>query len=630
MTADPRRYRSHLPFFATPMSQLLGSALLLVSAGGGSGCISPVVDNSGAGGASASPSTGKGSASTGSPSAAGGGIASASSSASGTGSGGGAASSSSAGAGGAAASSASSGVGGAVASSASSGAGGAVASSTSSGVGGGSASSASSASSSSGSGGAGGIDILDCTSPGFNGGDTVWTTSDVGAFLFPPDALSLQWGSSALLVGSTGHVFAKTEHSFLGANASTWVYTVQLDELDSHGAGLGNKSITGATTFGIITSTAVIFGNERHAFTASLAYPYGQHIEQIDSDAVSYVSPTKQNSDGRIGGAVGNTDGELFGWFQKGIPLANQWSFPWTVDHGEAAVVKWSSAGAPLYTKFLPKSTSSVVAGNSGDLFFGGESYPGLDIGCGPLAGAGSNYVARIDTSGQCMWHRFVDGATGTGGTVRVSDPAADGSVVLVEESFHGMVDAGCGPMTSSASGSSFVAKLDSAGGCVWSQSFPVPSLGASRFPSGDLLLSARFAGTLDLGGGPLTSVGINDMALARLDISGAHVWSKSFGTSGVDLCVSSPSCPLGRAVVDATGGVVLGGGPLTGWVDFGGGPLGSMASVSYAVKLDGSGAFLWHHVLPAKSSVMPDPCGAVLVAYPGNGPSVTLSKLAP
>ena len=67
----------------------------------------------------------------------------------------------------------------------------------------------------------------------------------------------------------------------------------------------------------------------------------------------------------------------------------------------------------------------------------------------------------------------------------------------------------------------------------------------------------------------------------------------------------------------------------LIGWVDFGGGPIGSMAEQTHAVKLDGAGAFLWHHRLPAQTLVTPDPCGAAITAN-DNGVDVTVTKLAP
>lgn len=113
---------------------------------------------------------------------------------------------------------------------------------------------------------------------------------------------------------------------------------------------------------------------------------------------------------------------------------------------------------------------------------------------------------------------------------------------------------------------------------------------------------------------------------LVHRSATGAHVWSKSFGSPGVGLCGG-----LGQrcnAVADANGSVVLSG-ALTGWVDSGGGPLGSMAAQTYAVKLDGGGAFLWQHPWPDHTTVKVDPCGAVVGAYDA-GPYMTVDKLAP
>jgi hypothetical protein len=44
------------------------------------------------------------------------------------------------------------------------------------------------------------------------------------------------------------------------------------------------------------------------------------------------------------------------------------------------------------------------------------------------------------------------------------------------------------------------------------------------------VLVAGTLQGTLDLGGNPLTSVGGNDIFLAKLDSGGNHVWSLRLG----------------------------------------------------------------------------------------------------
>jgi len=54
----------------------------------------------------------------------------------------------------------------------------------------------------------------------------------------------------------------------------------------------------------------------------------------------------------------------------------------------------------------------------------------------------------------------------------------------------------GCGQLTSTAPSSVYLARLDTSGTCLWSPSFDVAALGVALFPGGDLLLSTKTLGT--------------------------------------------------------------------------------------------------------------------------------------
>ena len=47
---------------------------------------------------------------------------------------------------------------------------------------------------------------------------------------------------------------------------------------------------------------------------------------------------------------------------------------------------------------------------------------------------------------------------------------------------------------------------------------------------AGDVIVAGMFEGTIDLGGGPLVSVGGDDLFVTRLGADGAHVASRRFG----------------------------------------------------------------------------------------------------
>ncbi|MBU1073916.1 hypothetical protein KKG45_11780, partial [bacterium] len=103
---------------------------------------------------------------------------------------------------------------------------------------------------------------------------------------------------------------------------------------------------------------------------------------------------------------------------------------------------------------------------------------------------------------------------------------------------------------------------------------------------AGNVIVCGHHAGDIDFGGGTLSCAGGDDAFLAKFDVDGNHIWSRSFGDS---------SDQQGIAVgVDAAGNIYL-----TGWfrsiVDFGGGPLtGPGNEDTFLAKFDGLGNHLW------------------------------------
>jgi hypothetical protein len=105
---------------------------------------------------------------------------------------------------------------------------------------------------------------------------------------------------------------------------------------------------------------------------------------------------------------------------------------------------------------------------------------------------------------------------------------------------------------------------------------------------SGNVVITGTFAGTMDFGGGPLTSAGSWDIFLAKFDATGAHQWSQRFGAAGND---------GGTAVtVDGAGNITMTGYFLAP-VSFGGAPLaGHGGRDIFVAKFDGNGLHQWSH----------------------------------
>jgi hypothetical protein len=182
--------------------------------------------------------------------------------------------------------------------------------------------------------------------------------------------------------------------------------------------------------------------------------------------------------------------------------------------------------------------------------------------------------------------YRFGDGNFQFGRGVAVD---GEGNV-LATGSFSGSVDFGGGPLTSAGASDIYLAKFDSEGNHLWSQRFgdsdiQIP-LGVATDGAGSVFITGMFYGTVDFGGGPLIGAGGRDIFLAKFDPSGNHLWSHGFGDED-----SQESTGL---ALDGGGNVFI-----TGWfdgtVDFGGGPLDVNGDLDvFLARFDPNGNHLW------------------------------------
>jgi hypothetical protein len=261
-------------------------------------------------------------------------------------------------------------------------------------------------------------------------------------------------------------------------------------------------------------------------------------------------------------------------------------------------VVKLSGAnGAHLWSQRFGDTDHDlgydVAADRSGNALLAGNFSGTVDFGGGPLTSAGSRdiFVAKFSgADGSHLWsQRF--GATDYDVPYAVT---ADGSGnVIVTGSFYGTVDFGGGPLTSAGSYDIFVAKFSGVDGAhLWSRQFGGPNQdtgnGVAVDGSGNVLVTGEFMGPVNFGGGPLTSAGSFDIFVAKFSgVDGAHLWSQRFGDTGDD-----GGHPI---AVDASGNVLVTG-YFCGTVDFGGGPLTSAACGDiFVAKFSGiEGTHLW------------------------------------
>lgn len=253
----------------------------------------------------------------------------------------------------------------------------------------------------------------------------------------------------------------------------------------------------------------------------------------------------------------------------------------WSKKFGDPGIARaWSTA--------IDSADNVVIAGDlSGTVDFGNGSLVGT--------GLGDAFVAKFDSSGKAIWSKtFQNDGSQTPHAVEID--SADNIVLLGQ--FNGTVDFGGGPLMTAMmdmESDTFLAKFGPDGSHLWSKHIDVPDAwfgyDVRTDSAGNVVLTGSFEGTVDFGGGPLVSTGV-DAFVTKLDANGNHLWSRHFG--GTDRVMPS-TLEIG------TSGNILVTGYFGGTVDFGNGPLidkdwtAQIATIDlFALMLDSNGNPLW------------------------------------
>ena len=185
--------------------------------------------------------------------------------------------------------------------------------------------------------------------------------------------------------------------------------------------------------------------------------------------------------------------------------------------------------------------------------------------------------LARLDSSGACVWSK----SFGLAGQYQQLDSVAvDGAGNLLVSGETNSIDLGGGPLTGY-----FIAKFDSAGAYAWSKAFAVTcteSIGPQLVvdPQGNVIIGSCFEGSVDFGGGTLTTTGYAAF-VAKFDTTGAYQWAKQYGDAAAVGAIATDAC--GNVFVTGAYGDTL---------DFGTGTLTANSSVenAFLAKMDPSG----------------------------------------
>jgi peptidoglycan hydrolase-like protein with peptidoglycan-binding domain len=274
-----------------------------------------------------------------------------------------------------------------------------------------------------------------------------------------------------------------------------------------------------------------------------------------------------------------------------------------TVDFGAGNIT--SSGSADIFVLKLNSSGTfqwvSTYGGTSGDVGeditvdSSGNSYitgifeGTVDFGAGNITSSGSAdiFVLKLNSSGTFQWVNTYGGSAFDVG----HDIAVDSSGnSYITGYFEGTVDFGGGNATSAGAADIFILKLNSSGTFQWVNIFGGTSTdvgqGIAVDSSGNSYITGSFLGTVDFGGGNVTSAGSDDIFVLKLNSSGTFQWVSTFGGTSID---------IGEDItVDSSGNSYI-----TGWfretVDFGAGNVTSAGGGDiFVLKLNSSGTFQW------------------------------------
>jgi hypothetical protein len=192
----------------------------------------------------------------------------------------------------------------------------------------------------------------------------------------------------------------------------------------------------------------------------------------------------------------------------------------------------------------------SATYDNIGNVYTCGHFEGTVDFNPGPgvtnltSAGLYDIYLTKMDASGNLIWAKSFGSSTNDWGEHVVSD--ASGNIYLsgrYEETIDFDPGAGVALLTAVDTTDYFILKLNSSGNFVWAKS--VGGKLADGHPAvvpdaaGNIYYSGYFSDTADFDPGPgvytLSSAGIYDIFISKLDASGNLVWAKRIGDVGED-----------------------------------------------------------------------------------------------
>jgi hypothetical protein len=345
---------------------------------------------------------------------------------------------------------------------------------------------------------------------------------------------------------------------------------------------------------------------------------YGQSLAVRGQNVgLEWGTTTGGNSEDYCYGMVIDDSGNVYStgvvWltvdFDPGPGIFNIYSW---INGTDAFIQKLDSAGNFVWALSItgPRSTSSsgIAIDEAGYLYMTGVFYETVDFDPGPgvfnmtASAVRNSYILKLDRNGNFVWARsFAGGFQGSDESQAICVDKNGG--VYITGAYGGTIDFDPSLATYNLSSATpmndiFVVKLDSSGDFQWAQTYGDTLTDNGKSIEADALgaiyVSGTFERTVDFDPNgsnfSMTSNGLEDIFVLKLDTSGNFIWANSLGGPEDD--------SMSEIAIDLSGNVYLTGG-FQDTADFDPGPAtfemtSNGINDAYIQKLDPNGNLLW------------------------------------
>lgn len=210
----------------------------------------------------------------------------------------------------------------------------------------------------------------------------------------------------------------------------------------------------------------------------------------------------------------------------------------------------------------LIDSGSAVAVDAGGNRILAGVVSGSVDFGAGLVNGYESDgFVAKYTPTGALLWARRF----GSAGIERVVGVGVDTAArIVVAGTFAGTVDFGTGPLTSVTTVDTFVAVYGPNGLPLYAGRLAAAAYALAVRPDGTFILTGTAVGAVDFGAGAVAAISARDMFVAQYAASGALLWVRRMASS---------SSITPKAVAVNASGMIAVTGYFTGTANLGGTP---------------------------------------------------------